>query len=685
MRSPLALAVACLIAVISSQAYAAGKPGPSSTNTAATTLPGPLSLPDAALAHRPRSTRPETLRVPWLLKARPIPSPGLKTIHVPSVVQHKQPTYHVGNYGAAANLRPTEEPTPRHVSRPGPVPGSILEYSEAKGAWVLKTLPALGTNFNSTTFQQDGGNNGGFVHIPPDPHGAAGSHHVVSVVNLTLRIHQKGGTVDYDNSLGTFFTNENPTSDRDLFDPKVLFDQYAGRWLVVTMDQADDGAGGNPEESRILLAVSDDSNPNGTWYTTTINSKLTINGKPCWADYPGFAVDEEAIYVTANMFQFSADGGNPCGTRMWIVAKDGLYQNTTATVAPLEPYPPASPGVDIPSQPAHMYGPGPAGVGTYLVGYNGLSNGVDDLIQITRIDDPLGTPNFTSSQIAFNDTANTDNVAAEIPDAPQTGGSAQLDAGDRRTLDAVWYRDSLWLTTMVNPGSGTDAGQATAHWFQVDTSTAGSPALLDQGDISGETIASGTYTFYPAVAVNGAGQTAFGFSGSASTIHPGSFYTTRVSTDAAGFTEAPGTLRAGIGYYELNFCGGRVRWGDYTGMAVDPQDGCFWVYNEHSLMPGSGVDCTGGPGPDQFGEWGTAFGRICPAGACPADMVLANESLVSSQNRKAGSSIRTFGSVDIRSPANLVFTTRDLVRLGPGFVVKSGSTFKVTLSMTPCI
>ena len=42
------------------------------------------------------------------------------------------------------------------------------------------------------------------------------------------------------------------------------------------------------------------------------------------ADYPGFAVDEEAIYVTANMFTFGASGSYR-GGRLWIIPKSPYY------------------------------------------------------------------------------------------------------------------------------------------------------------------------------------------------------------------------------------------------------------------------------------------------------------------------------------------------------------------------
>ena len=54
--------------------------------------------------------------------------------------------------------------------------------------------------------------------------------------------------------------------------------------------------------SRILLAVSKTSTPAtataGDWFFHAINAKTVIGGVEHWADYPGFAVDEEAVYIT---------------------------------------------------------------------------------------------------------------------------------------------------------------------------------------------------------------------------------------------------------------------------------------------------------------------------------------------------------------------------------------------------
>jgi hypothetical protein len=173
--------------------------------------------------------------------------------------------------------------------------------------------PAMSSTFGSTNFD-DNATNTGFRFIPADPIGASGPNHVVDVVNVTIRFHTKVGTQVFNSSLKNFFAALAPTT--FTFDPKVVFDQYAGRFVVVTLEKEDDGAGGSPEASRILVAVSDDADPMGTWYMFSINSKTLIGSTDHWADYPGFAIDEEAVYISCNMFEFSATGPGYGGARL---------------------------------------------------------------------------------------------------------------------------------------------------------------------------------------------------------------------------------------------------------------------------------------------------------------------------------------------------------------------------------
>ncbi len=53
------------------------------------------------------------------------------------------------------------------------------------------------------------------------------------------------------------------------------------------------------------------------------------------------------------------------------------------------------------------------------------------------------------------------------------------------------------------------------------------------------------------------------------------------------------------------FGGPRNRWGDYSGISVDPSnEKFFWVFNEYALMRSDTPDAFGGDG-----RWGTAWGR----------------------------------------------------------------------------
>jgi hypothetical protein len=381
--------------------------------------------------------------------------------------------------------------------------------------------------------------------------------------------------------------------------------------VVVTLELTDTGDGDPASESRILLAVSKTSAPasatSSDWYYHAIDSKTNIGGTDTWADYPGFEADEEAIYITTNMFSFIADGRTNEGVRLWIVDKGagsgGFYDGGAAAVTIHDPY--AGGGFAVTTMPAQVYGAGGVGgnVGTFLVSHSGLSSGGNEVVQVVRVDDPLGTPTFTQEYVNVGDI---DDVAAALPDAPQSDTTTLIEVNDRRALDAVWRDNALWLTTTILPNSGPDIGQTTAHWFKLDTSSVpgGAINLADQGNIGGEDIsAQGTYTFFPSVAVNSQGDAKFGFAASASDIFPGAYVTGREAGDAAGTVQGSGAVRAGDDYYIRTFGGSRNRWGDYSGISLDPtDDSVFWVFNQYAAQRG-----TPSTSPPEDGRWGTAW------------------------------------------------------------------------------
>jgi hypothetical protein len=486
--------------------------------------------------------------------------------------------------------------------------------------YVDKTYKSM--QFDDNAVENIRSTGAGVRFIPPDPIGAAGHSRVVAVVNSMIEARTKSGQLKWREGLRDFFAPLSPPTDVFPFDPKIIYDDHEQRFVVVALEQIVGTASVSPSNvSRILLAVSKSHTPGGPttadWNFMAINAKQVIP-RPVtlfdhWADYPGFEVDEEAIYITANMFTF-VPFGSFGGVRLWIVDKGvgagGFYDGGAGSFTVHNPY--ASGGIATTTMPAEIRdvnGAG-AGIGTYLVSYSGLSDGVLEYVQIVRVDNPLSAPAFTQEFLPIADIENF----TSFPDAPQLGSPFLIETNDRRALDAVWHDDALWLTTTITPFVGADANQTTAYWLKLDTSgvtAAGDPAgliALDQhGGIGGEDIAAGAFTYFPSVAVNRYGSAAFGFSASAPSIYAGAFVAARGPYDLAGTVRSPETVQDGLAPYKRFFGGPRNRWGDYSGISVDPaNDDSFWVFNEYAETPGSPT--VGSQGPED-GRWGTAWAR----------------------------------------------------------------------------
>ncbi len=465
-------------------------------------------------------------------------------------------------------------------------------------AWAQPAAPAtagLATIIDGITFDQDASTSG-CCHIPPDPSGAAGPGHVVSVVNTSIQWHRKSdGAQQHSQALAGFFSPLAPLT--STYDPKVIYDQYAGRFVVVALEQTTSPS----NTSRILIAVSDDSDPNGAWYFAQINARMTINGSDSWADYPGLAVDSQAVYITANMFRFG--GPSLAGQRLWIVNKAGWYTGGALSANVYDPAT-ATGGTATTMQPAHMYGPAPGAVGTFLVAYSGMSSVGNERLQIIRVDSALASPTFSRQSVSVGDI---DNTLSGFANAPQPGATTRIHTGDRRALSAVWRDNILWASATVRPGSGPDAGEETAHWFKVNTTALNALTLADQGNAGGDDVDSGAYTYYPAISVNRYGDMGLGLALSGPSTYAGAYFTYRLTSDPAGAVQPTSVLAAGQDYYVRTFNDSRNRWGDYSGISVDPGDGSsFWVFNEFAMPRGTPLIQY----PDQDGRWATRWGKF---------------------------------------------------------------------------
>jgi FlgD Ig-like domain len=505
------------------------------------------------------------------------------------------------------------------------------------------TSPLLNLGVEGFHFDTNFLLNDGLTFIPPDAGCAAGPDHVLNIGNSILEWRPKeetSSTPEFQASLKSFFAalpapapNPGPgtTLGTHCFDPKVIYDQYAGRFIVVALERWDTATGNPSNQSRILLAVSKTSDPNDGFWFHAIDSKLDVAGADSWADFPGLAVDDKVVYITNNMFQFGAANVYQ-GMRLWIISKTFIMSGPNNSISFIVRNPYATAGAVTTTMPAHMFGPVPAGsggrpMGTFLVAYSGITDGDDEYVQIVEVTDPLqsaGGPFFTVQQLLVGDI---EEPILALPNAQQQGSSFQIETNDRRVLNAVWRDDNLYCTATIRGQAGSpDAIQATSRWWRLDTTNTTALTQADAGNVSGEEIATGAHTFCSQVMVDGDGNMAIGFAASASSKYCGAYYATRLAGDPPGLIEAPAVLARGVDAYKRYFNGSSNRWGDQSGMALCPNgEADFWVYNQYAGQRGS--PGTGSQGVED-GRWRTRLGRFRVGYPTPVQNPLARTLLL---------------------------------------------------------
>ncbi len=515
---------------------------------------------------------------------------------------------------AAPRIDFVEVPEPKRRDPNAPrgkgAPGTPLQLPEY-AAPTPKIWSSVSPLFDTINFLNNSALNDSYLFIPADPHAAVGPSHVVTIVNVTVMIHDKTGALLYSSGLQDFFSGLGASAPVTYtFDPKIYYDTQSGRYIMVTLEQ-EDLTGTANDKSYLFFAVSDDSDPTGTWYQFRVNFKA-LYGSNRWLDYPGFAFDEEAVYLTGNVFGFGA-GGSFSGVRMFAIAKGmgtgGWYDGGAATIyGPTDPY--AGSGVASTTMPARIEGTPPAGsIGTWLTLYSGIASAGTEYIQAMRVDSPLSaTPTFTLTQLPQGDI----DSGAAMPGAPQPGTDAggtnrTLDTGDRRAMEAVWRSNGLWTVFTIVSNAAPNSGQPTARYLRFDTTTPSALTIADSGNAGGEDISAGLYTYYPSIGLNDYGHMAMGFTGSNASTYASSYAVSRRATDGAGVLSATKLVKAGVAHYYRAFGGTRNRWGDYTATPRDPSNQCFWHYNMWADTVGTVL----GSYPNENGRWSTAVGRFC--------------------------------------------------------------------------
>jgi hypothetical protein len=393
--------------------------------------------------------------------------------------------------------------------------------------------------------------------IPPDCTMAIGPNHVLLVVNSSVAIHNKaGGAAVLQRTLTQWFANV--VQGLTIFDPKALYDQHDGRWVLLAVAFKT-----NPNQSVFLLSVSATSDPLGQWRNYALDAmKDGTQSTNNWADYPSLGVDARALYLTANMFAF---GGNFQYAKIRVVPKSRPYSGGAAPFFDFVRMRNPDNSLAFTIQPCHTFG---APQVEYLANSRFPSG---NSLTVWSINMSGAAPTLSRSAVA---TA----TYSLPPNADQQGGPPPLNTGDVRILHAVFRGDSIWtvLTTVRNWGAG---NRASIHWLQIRAATS---SLVQQGVYGTRAL----HYFYPAICPDNNGNAIVVFS----RCGPGEFgsiaYTGRRATDALGTLQASVLLKAGVAHYEALDGSGRNRWGDFNGIGADPGSArLIWMYSEFANAP----------------------------------------------------------------------------------------------------
>lgn len=459
---------------------------------------------------------------------------------------------------------------------PGPIPADQVERlreaaqqltpnARIQATEVPGKAPSAGIAFDALDYNECCGGGG---NVPPDPDIAVGPNHIIAVVNVAFKIFDKSGNLlAGPTTLSSFFAGTPGCSAANVFDPVLAYDESTDRFII-----AADGNG-----TDFCVAASQSGNPTGTWN----RYGFATNFAGAFFDYPHMGVGRDALYMGANQFGGSLPNGFE--GRVWAMDKAAMYAGSPMTVVTH-----STTDVNSTPQPAKLHGfndgtwpnSGPHYIMTEV--FDGANHSVWSWT------DPFSSNVFVKKG-DLNLAAYTGVPGGMPVDVPQSGGQP-IQGNDFRGLDTEYRDGKIWMTNTIscNPGGGT---VNCLRWAKIDPT---GPTILDAGVFA----STGQFRTFPDLAVNKCGDMAIGYTKSSTSMFPSIFVNGRVASDPAGTLQSEVQLKAGTIAYTA-FDTPPRRWGDYTGMTIDPDGKTFWYLGEYSKNTGN-----------NNGRWGTHIGSF---------------------------------------------------------------------------
>jgi hypothetical protein len=492
----------------------------------------------------------------------------------------------------------------------------------------LPTVPSLtvslgfsGLGFNGLTHrdQQQSNHGNQFSIEPPSPSIAVGNGLILEGVNNAIQVFSQSSgapllpqAVSSNQVFGLAPAINRITNVHGpvLTDMRVFYDPGINRWFVLQRSRDSDTAGNFLNHSHLYMAVSQTTDPTGTYNIYSMETTNIANlGCPCYLDYPQIGGDQYGLYVSAN--EYSTFINNQfLDVAILAVSKASLAAGASLPTA-YRTIIQRFTGYEFALQPATT----PPGA-SYFLASNGLeyfvssNSSFGSALAVWALSN-TGSLQTANPQLALSRTIaptviyNIPNDATQRPGPLPYGSTlkppgllAKIHANDCRVLSVSYAGGRLyatWETQVIDAAGRSLVGAAYAILSPTFRSGVLSSFSLRQGYL----MVSNNHLLRPAIAVNPQGVGAIVVTLVGPDYYPSAALvpidtlstasTLQVAATGAfpedGFTGYPDT-----GFEQL----GTARWGDYS-TAVANSDGSIWMTTEY--IPNAPRT--------QFANWGT--------------------------------------------------------------------------------
>ena len=443
------------------------------------------------------------------------------------------------------------------------------------------------------------GGSGGFEAIqntgwtPPDPDCAVGPNHIVVVANGEISFFDKLGNQTFATAIagsGGFWGSVGAGG--FVFDPVALFDPHTNRFVVA----AADGAGSN---DAIVLAMSDDDNPNGTWH----KYRFPVSGTCVFLDFPNLGINNETIFMAGDCF---SGGGN----RIFMWDKSKVMNGQAVTMQQVQT---ANGQISLGATKNYdALNP----VGYFASTYSSSTSKV----MLKAVRNGNTTPLLSQFEITVPSFS-------PPPGASQLGTSNLAATIDWRIKNGVVRNDSLWLSHNTGPGN------AQVRWYEIELNgwpnSGTNPSLRQSGNLD---YGAGQHAWFGDINVAANGDAVIAFNRSSSSQFIGIEYVIRRAGAQLGSFGPPTELVRSTSPET----GGR--WGDYGSVEQDPVDPTtFWSHHEFRT--------TGWR--TWVGEFSTNMDILLASTAVNA----GSSTIITASNAQAGETVHFLASLSLGSTA----------------------------------